>query len=294
MMSDIQKQIWIEKLPRGWRAYLYLGRFDRPIGIWLLMLPGWWAIALAAGASGGGVFEEWRLFLLFGVGAVVMRAAGCVVNDIWDRDLDRQVGRTKLRPLAAGDLSVRQALGFLVGLCLVGLGVLVQMNGLTIMLGVLALPLVVAYPLMKRVTWWPQMFLGLVFNFGALMGWSAVTGDLSVAAVLLYVGSLFWTLAYDTIYACQDVEDDALIGVKSTARLFGARVKLYVAGFYGLAVLCWGAVVSPLWILPVVVYMGFVLWRWDVKDARSSLRGFQRNRDLGVVFLVMVLMMSIF
>src|SRR5262245_15792348 len=192
--TDIRPESWIFVLPVPARPYAVLARLDRPVGWWLLLLPGWWAILLA----GGGAFQlnmaDWHVFTLFFIGAVVMRAAGCVVNDLWDRRLDQKVERTQLRPLASGEVSVKQAMIFLAVLLLIGFVILLQMNFVTILLGILTLPLILIYPVTKRITWWPQLVLGLTFNFGALMGWSAVTGAVGSSALFLYIGGVFWTL----------------------------------------------------------------------------------------------------
>ena len=271
------------------RPYAVLARLDRPVGIWLLLLPGWWAIALASGGFTAMNAYDWRIFILFGIGAVVMRSAGCVINDLWDRKFDRAVERTSLRPLASGALDVKQAIIFLILLLCCGLVILLQMNVMTVLLGFLSVPLIVLYPLMKRWTWWPQAFLGLIFNFGALMGWTAVSGIIGLPALLLYIGGIFWTLGYDTIYAHQDKEDDALVGVKSTALKFGARSRTYVAGFY---VLAWvlmaaaGGFGSLVFLLPAAAQLVWQMRVWDMKDPASSLRVFKSNSVFGgLVFL---------
>lgn len=269
--------------------YALLARLDRPVGIWLLLLPGWQALALAGGGIG--------LFILFGIGAVIMRAAGCVINDLWDRDLDRQVERTKLRPLASGALSKRQAAAFLLALLAVGLLILLQLNRATVFLGFLSMPLIAAYPLMKRITWWPQLFLGIVFNFGAPMGWSAVTDTLALPALLLYVGGVFWTLGYDTIYAHQDREDDLRVGVKSTAIFFGQKSRMWIAGFYLTAwlfflsaLLAAGAGFFSFFILSVAgLHPIRQIWTWDADDPASSLKIFRSNRDFGLLVLAAAL-----
>jgi 4-hydroxybenzoate polyprenyltransferase len=222
--------------PAAWRPYIRLARLDRPIGTWLLLFPGWWAIAMAAPAGG---WPDWRLMLLFGIGAIVMRGAGCTLNDIVDRDFDARVARTRTRPIPSGAVSVKQALVFLTGQLAIGAAILLSLNRLAILLGVLVLVLIATYPLMKRVTWWPQFFLGLNFNWGALLGWAAATGTLALPAVLLYAGGIAWTLGYDTIYAHQDKEDDALIGVKSSALALGARTRPFLFVFYGAALILW-------------------------------------------------------
>ncbi|HOO81308.1 MAG TPA: 4-hydroxybenzoate octaprenyltransferase [Alphaproteobacteria bacterium] len=296
MFTDIRLWNWIEKLPERFRPYVYLARLDRPIGIWLLLLPALWGITLAASHLSGFSFKVLWLIFLFALGASVMRAAGCVVNDIWDRKLDAQVDRTRVRPLASGEVSVQQALIFLFGLLMAGFCILILMNGITILLGLLAVPLIVIYPLMKRVTFWPQAVLGLTFNFGALMGWAAVMDGLSAQALLLYVAACLWTLGYDTIYAHQDKEDDALIGVKSTALKFGENSKKWVSGFYAvmLVFLGWGFALSSLnaFALPGLALIGMHLFwqigRWDMDDPACSLAVFKSNRDLGLLVLAVI------
>ncbi|MEE9139193.1 MAG: 4-hydroxybenzoate octaprenyltransferase [Alphaproteobacteria bacterium] len=223
---------WIERLAPGPAVpYLKLVRLDRPIGSWLLLFPCWWGLGLASST-----FPDLRLMALFALGAVIMRGAGCTVNDIADRDFDRQVARTRTRPIASGAVSVPRAFAFLGLLLLAGFGVLVTFNPFTVGLGIAALPLIAAYPFMKRITYWPQAFLGLTFNWGALMGWAAITGGLAAPALALYAGALFWTLGYDTIYAHQDKQDDLVVGVKSTALRLGEATRAWLFVFYGLAV----------------------------------------------------------
>ncbi len=230
--SDIATDDWIERFaPSRARPYCRLARLDRAIGTWLLLWPCCWGIALAA----GGAWPDLRLLALFAIGAIVMRAAGCVVNDIADRDFDAKVARTANRPLASGALVPLQAWLFMAALLAAGLVILVQLNRTAIAFGFAALPLVGLYPFMKRITWWPQAWLGLTFNWGALMGWAAVTGGLAWPAVILYGAGIAWTLGYDTIYAHQDKEDDALIGVKSSARRLGAATRPWLFAFYGVA-----------------------------------------------------------
>src|SRR3990170_6376909 len=233
--SDIPRHGWIDRrAPVGLRPYLRLMRADRPIGTWLLLFPCWWAVALATPAGGA---PDARLLVLFALGAVVMRGAGCTYNDIVDRDIDARVARTAARPIPSGAVSVRQAWVFLALQLAIGLAILLALAPLAILLGVVSLALIAAYPFMKRITYWPQVFLGLTFNWGALMGWAAATGSLEASALALYAAGVAWTLVYDTIYAHQDKEDDALIGVKSTALKFGARTKAWVAGFAAVSVL---------------------------------------------------------
>src|ERR1041384_5711539 len=230
--------------PSWSRPYLRISRFDRPIGSWLLLMPCWWSAALAAGIAHD-VSQLPLVIVLFFVGAFVMRGAGCAWNDITDRDLDARVERTRSRPLPAGQISVTQAFAFLVLQALIGLAVLLQFNRFVIMTGIASLIIVAVYPFMKRITWWPQVVLGLAFSWGALMGFAVTLGRIDLTAFALYAGSISWVIGYDTIYAHQDAEDDALIGIKSTARLFGARTHRALVVFYGLAVvLIGGALIS--------------------------------------------------
>jgi 4-hydroxybenzoate polyprenyltransferase len=235
--SDINQSDWVERhLPSRLRPYARLARLDRPIGTWLLLFPGWWGIALAA--------KRWpdpALLLLFSVGAVAMRGAGCTLNDIADRHYDAEVARTRLRPLPSGAVSVRQAFLFLLMQLGVGAAVLFSLNLASILLGFAVLGLIGTYPFMKRITYWPQVFLGLNFNWGALIGWTAVTGDLACPALLLYLGGVFWTIGYDTIYAHQDKEDDVRIGVKSSAIALGSRTRPWLFAFYSAALILWAA-----------------------------------------------------
>ena len=233
-LPDATPDNWVDRLaPASLRPWLKLGRFDRPIGAWLLMLPGWQAVALA-----GAMRQTWpdlKLLALIFVGAFVMRGAGCAYNDIVDRDFDAKVARTALRPIPSGQISLRQAWAYVVGLSLTGLAILLTLGPAAIALGVGSLLLVAAYPFMKRITWWPQAWLGLTFNWGALLGFAAATGALAWPAALLYASGIFWTLGYDTIYAVQDMEDDALVGVKSSALRLGARAPIMVLVFYARA-----------------------------------------------------------
>lgn len=220
--ADAAPSTWVDHMPAALRPYLRLARADRPIGVWLLMLPCWWSTALAAPPGG---LPDWRLLLLFFVGSAVMRGAGCTLNDIADRDIDAQVARTRGRPLPSGAIGVKAAFAFLGLQALAGLLVLLSLNEFTVWLGIASLLPVAIYPFMKRITYWPQAVLGIAFNWGALVGWTAVRGDLGWPAVLLYVAGILWTLGYDTIYAHQDKEDDAVVGVKSTALRLGDRTR---------------------------------------------------------------------
>jgi 4-hydroxybenzoate polyprenyltransferase len=292
--TDIVEDGWIDRrTPRPVRPYLRLMRLDRPIGTWLLLLPCWWGIALAR----DGTWPDLGLLVLFGIGAVVMRGAGCTYNDIVDRDFDGRVARTRTRPIPSGDVSVRQALYFLVLQLFVGLVVLLQLNMTSIWLGVVSLVLVFTYPLMKRVTYWPQFFLGLAFNWGALMGWTAVRDSLDPPALVLYAAGILWTLGYDTIYAHQDKEDDALIGVKSSALKLGGATRPWLFRFYvGAAVLIavaaalagLGWAFWPLW----AVASGHLMWqaaRVDIDDPEDCLAKFRSNRDCGLIVFAAII-----
>jgi 4-hydroxybenzoate polyprenyltransferase len=277
------------RAPAALRPWLRLGRFDRPAGVWLLMLPGWQAIALAGATLG----RPPSLVLLaeFLLGAALMRAAGCAYNDIVDRDIDARVARTAGRPIPSGQIRVGQAWGFVVGCSLSALLILLTMGHLAIVLGVASLALVAAYPFMKRITWWPQAWLGLTFNWGALLGYAAATGKLGLPAVLLYAAGVLWTLGYDTIYAVQDLEDDALAGVKSSARRLGARAPRAVAGFYATSlVLAFAAYVSadlgflftPVFAL-YAVHLMLQARRLRVDDPARALALFKSNGPAGLV-----------
>ena len=280
-------------LPLALRPYARLARWDRPIGWWLLLLPCWWAATLAAVAAGR-AWPDLLHMVLFLIGAIAMRGAGCTYNDIVDRDLDASVARTRNRPIPSGAVSVRAAVVFLVLQALVGLAVLLQFNTFTILLGLGSLMVVAIYPFLKRVTDLPQLGLGLAFSWGALLGWSAATGGLAPAPLLLYAGCVLWTIGYDTIYALQDVEDDALIGVRSTARLFGKNVPQAVGLCYLSAIILIGAAfVAARAPWPAFVGLGFgsILLSRQVRairaeDGRSrALAVFRSNRDFGLVVL---------
>jgi len=282
---------WVDTIAPSWsRPYLRLARLDRPIGSWLLLLPCWWSAALSAGISHH--LDRLPLDLaLFFIGAFAMRGAGCTWNDITDRDLDAQVERTRSRPIPAGQVSVKQALAFLVAQALVGLAVLLQFNRFAVFTGIASLLIVAVYPFMKRITWWPQIVLGLAFSWGALMGFATTFGRLDVTAFVLYAGSIAWVIAYDTIYAHQDSEDDALIGVKSTARLFGERTHRALVIFYGLAVVLIGAALAlagagwAAWMGLAVfaAHLGWQVRRLRIGDSALCLRLFKSNRDAGLL-----------
>jgi 4-hydroxybenzoate polyprenyltransferase len=291
--SDIRRGDWVERWLPGWaEPYARLARIDRPIGTWLLLFPAWWGIVLASPG-----WPDPVLLLLFAVGAVAMRGAGCTLNDIADRDYDARVARTRLRPLPSARINVVQAGVFLLAQLAVGAAVLFSLNRISILLGVAVLGLIGTYPFMKRITYWPQLFLGLNFNWGALIGWTAVTGTLDWPAVLLYLGGVFWTLGYDTIYALQDVEDDAMIGVKSTARLFGERVRPAVALFYAGALVCWlaaGILAGGGWWLALLAVPAVLLgWQVGTLDARiegNALVRFKANHWVGLALTAVLLL----
>jgi 4-hydroxybenzoate polyprenyltransferase len=285
---------WVDRSAPQWaRPYLRLARMDRPIGSWLLLLPCWWSTALAAIASNA-PWPDPRLLALFGVGAVVMRGAGCAWNDIIDRDVDARVARTRSRPIPSGQITVAQALVFAVALSLIGFAILVQFNPFAIATGVASLAIVALYPFAKRVTFWPQFVLGLAFSWGALMGWAAVFGRLDLPALVLYAGSIAWVIGYDTIYAHQDREDDAVIGVRSTARLFGLETKTALAIFYTGAValvtigilLCGGGVVAYAGVLAFAGHLAWQIRKIDVNDPELCLRLFRSNRDAGLLLFI--------
>lgn len=295
-VADAPRANWVDRFaPEKAKPYLRLARADRPIGTWLLLLPCWWGMALAASSAedqiGPGTLVFWAV--LFGIGAFVMRGAGCAWNDISDRDYDAQVERTRSRPIPSGQISPKMATLFMVLLCLIGLAVLLNFNLYTIILGASSLGLVVAYPFMKRFTHWPQVWLGLTFNWGILMGWSALHGSLSMAPLLLYAGAIFWTVGYDTIYAHQDKEDDLMVGVKSSAIRLGENSKFWIGVFYG-ASIGLTAAAGFLSGLGVLFYLGlgagaFHLLRQtaqvDIDNPDLCLKVFKSNRDYGFIVL---------
>src|SRR5262245_26373235 len=281
---------WVDSYAPVWlRPYLRLARLDRPIGSWLLLIPCWWSLGLAAMHAGAPI-NIWHAVLFF-IGAFAMRGAGCTWNDIVDRDLDAKVERTRSRPIPAGQVSVKAAVVFLVVQALVGLAVLLQFNGFTIWTGIASLGIVAVYPFMKRVTYWPQIVLGLAFSWGALMGWPATFGRLDWQVLVLYAGATAWVIGYDTIYAHQDREDDALIGIKSTAILFGERTKPILAMFYTLAVILialagWSAgagIVFSLGLFAFAAHLSWQMRRLDIADPANCLAVFKSNRDAGLI-----------
>ena len=289
---------WVDRLaPSILRPYLRLARFDRPIGAWLLLMPCWWSAALAADAAGARFPNPWHLLFFF-IGAFVMRGAGCTWNDIVDRRIDAQVARTRSRPIPSGQVSLPRAVVFLVLQALVGLMVLLQFNPFAIATGIASLAIVAVYPLFKRITYWPQVVLGLAFSWGALMGWAAAFGRLDAPALLLYAGSIAWVIGYDTIYAHQDREDDALLGLKSTALLFGARSRPVLAIFYGAAVVLiglagWsagGGLLFALGLSCFALHLGWQIWRLDIDDAGRCLALFKSNRDAGLILFTGLLL----
>ncbi len=291
--TDIRTEGWIARLPARLQPFALLARLDRPIGVWLLFLPGLWGILLGRASVGR---TAW-LGVLFAVGSVVMRAAGCVVNDLWDRDIDRLVARTAARPLASGALRAWQALAFLAVLLALGLAVLLQLNLLAQALGAGSLLLVALYPLAKRVTWWPQLVMGFTFGFGAPLGYAAASGRIDAAGAALYGAAILWDLGFDTIYAHQDREDDALAGVKSTARLFGARTRPFLAACYAgalglLALTGWldGLDVGfyPALALPAAL-LGYQVAALDIDDPAGCLRLFRLNRETGLAVALALL-----
>ncbi len=287
--SDIHRGDWVERfLPLWAEPYARLARLDRPIGTWLLLFPAWWGIALASPG-----WPDPTLLLLFALGAVAMRGAGCTLNDIADREYDGKVARTRLRPLPSGRVSVAQAVLFMAAQLAIGAAVLFSLNGTSIALGVAVLGLIATYPFMKRITYWPQLFLGLNFNWGALIGWAAVSGALGWPPVLLYGGGICWTLGYDTIYAHQDKEDDARIGVKSSALALGGRTRPFLFAAYGAATLLWGisgatAGLGAAFYLALAAAAVQLLWqaaRVDTEDAADCLAKFRSNRLVGWLLL---------
>jgi 4-hydroxybenzoate polyprenyltransferase len=286
--------ILLRKLPSRWLPYARLARLDRPIGTWLLLIPCWQGLSLAIAAKNSSF--NWEFFyyaLLFGAGAIVMRAAGCTLNDIADRHIDGKIARTALRPIPSGEIKIYQALIFMLSLLIVGAVILFQFNTLTIVVGLASVPFAAIYPFMKRFTWWPQFFLGLAFNWGTLVGWTAIVGELSWAPVILYLSGIMWTLGYDTIYAHQDKEDDALVGVKSTARLFQDNSKIWLFFFYSMTIL--GTFLAGLLaglaptfliaLMPYGVHLITQVIQTNLNNPLCCLATFKSNRNAGFLML---------
>jgi 4-hydroxybenzoate polyprenyltransferase len=295
IVPDSERRGLIGALPPRLRPYASLMRLDRPIGSWLLYWPCAWSVGIA------GVGGWWALFLWLALGAWAMRSAGCVYNDIVDRELDRKVERTRLRPLASGRVSLRSAWLLIGLLSLIGLLVVLQLNALTALIAVASIAPVAAYPYMKRLTWWPQAWLGIVFSWGALVGWPAVTGNFSWTPLLLWLGSLAWVIGYDTLYAIQDIEDDALVGVKSSARRLGEHAALGIGLFYALALALWGAAiwsVRPDWLalltlLPAAIHLADQALRADPTDGALALKLFRSNRTCGLLVALAMLVVGL-
>jgi len=290
-MSDIRAGDWAERhAPAALLPYIRLARLDRPIGTWLLLFPGWWSVAMAT----EGRTPDWIMLALFAIGAVAMRGAGCTLNDLMDRDLDAQVARTRTRPLPSGQVTPFQAMVFMALQLVVGAVILFTFNGFAILVGLAVLALIATYPLMKRVTYWPQFFLGLNFNWGALLGWAAIRGELSAPALWLYAGGVAWTLGYDTIYAHQDKEDDARIGIKSSALRLGAATRPYLFVFYGVAAALWliagmAANLGWLYLIGLAFSTAQMAWqaaRVDLDDPEDCLVKFRSNRWVGWLLLL--------
>ncbi|HEU4660522.1 MAG TPA: 4-hydroxybenzoate octaprenyltransferase [Pseudolabrys sp.] len=292
---------WVDSLaPVFTRPYLRLARLDRPIGSWLLLLPCWWSVGIAG--MNANRLPSWWHVLLFFIGAFAMRGAGCTWNDLVDRDLDAKVERTRSRPIPSGQVTATQAALFLLLQALIGLLVLIQFNGFTIVTGLASLVVVAIYPFMKRITYWPQIALGLAFSWGALMGWPAAFGRLDWPPLVLYAGSIAWVIGYDTIYAHQDREDDALIGIKSTALLFGERTRPMLAIFYAIAVVLIGAagfmaggqLIFALGLIAFAAHLAWQVVRLDINDPAHCLMLFKSNRDAGLILFLALLLDAVF
>lgn len=289
-VADAPTSNWVDRwAPLSWQPYLRLGRFDRPIGAWLLLFPCWWSQTLAQ-VNSSNHFPDFSYLALFAIGAFAMRASGCAYNDYVDRDIDARVQRTANRPLPAGQVLPEAALGFAIVMALVGLAVLINFNSFTIWLGISSLLVVATYPFAKRVTSYPQLVLGLAFSWGALVGWAAIKGAIGLPALALYVGCVFWTVGYDTIYAHQDKEDDALLGLGSTALQFGEDTVSFVGAMYGLAGIFWlaaGALAGAHLVYFLSIVLVFLQMSWqvstlDIHDGANCLRRFKSNRDVGI------------
>ena len=297
-VADAQRGNWVDRYAPDWlKPYARLARWDRPIPLLLLFWPCGFGLALATLAEPARGFDFGAL-VLFLVGSVVMRGAGCTFNDIVDTDIDMKVARTRSRPIPSGQVTKREAVLFLIAQSLVGLIILLQFNTATVLLGISSLVLVAIYPFMKRVTWWPQFFLGLAFNWGVLIGWTSQTDSLALAPLLLYAGSILWTIGYDTIYALQDMEDDALIGVRSTARLFGRRAKLFIGLFYAATVVIWGAAAlqagaGAVFLACLAVVAAMLAWQvltLHTREPMSALVRFRSNHWVGLALTLALLL----
>ncbi len=300
IVPDSERRGLIGALPAPLRPFASLIRLDRPIGAWLLFWPGAWSVALAGMDGDIGSARGWTLIAWLALGAWAMRGAGCVYNDIVDRDLDRQVERTRLRPLASGRVTLRAAWALLAAMSLIGLVVLLQLERTAQIVALASLALVAAYPFMKRITWWPQAWLGLVFSWAALVGWPAVTGRIEAPALLLYTGSIFWVIGYDTIYALQDKEDDALVGVKSSARALGGHARVGVAVCYALALLLWALAfrqvrvewVALLALAPLAFHLLWQVAALRPDDGADALAKFRSNRFAGLLMFLACLVVG--
>ena len=297
-VADSTADNWVDSFAPIWaRPYMRLARYDRPIGTWLLLIPCWWSLALALIAGHRHSGSMIWLFILFAIGAITMRGAGCTFNDIIDRKYDAAVARTRSRPIPSGQISLKAAIIFLSLQCLLGLLVLLQFNGFAILLSISSLGLVAIYPFMKRITYWPQAVLGLTFNWGAMVGWAAVTGSLSLAPLLLYAAAIFWTIGYDTIYAHQDKQDDALLGLKSTALKFGDKTQMWLCLFYGLTLVLLGlaglaagaGMVFFSGLVVAGIHLGWQVKSLKIDDSNACLRLFRSNRNFGFIILAALL-----
>ena len=297
-IPDSKASNWVDLYAPVWaKPYMRLARYDRPIGTWLLLIPCWWSLALVMIAKDLPASSMIGLFLLFAVGAIAMRGAGCTFNDIVDRKYDARVERTRSRPIPSGQVSVKAAIIFLIAQCLCGLLVLIQFNDFAIIFAISSLVLVAIYPFMKRITNWPQAVLGLTFNWGAMLGWVAVTGHLDAAPLLLYAAAICWTIGYDTIYAHQDKEDDALLGLKSTALKFGDKTQIWLGLFYGLTMVLLGlaglaagaGVVFFAGLLAGSIHLGWQIQKLEIDDSSACLRLFRSNRNFGFIILIALL-----
>jgi 4-hydroxybenzoate polyprenyltransferase len=299
-VPDSERRGLLGALPAAARPYASLIRLDRPIGVWLLFWPGAWSVALAGNAGGIASPRGWALIAWLALGAWAMRGAGCVYNDIVDRDLDRKVARTRTRPLASGRVSLKGAWTLLAGMSLVGLAVLLELNRLAQGIALASLLPVAAYPFMKRITWWPQAWLGLVFSWAALVGWPAAAARIEAPMLFLYAGSIFWVIGYDTIYAIQDIEDDALVGVRSSARALGRHLRPGIAICYALALLLWGVAIhgvrrewfAPLGLAPVALQLAWQVGGLKPADGDDALARFRSNRAAGLLMFLACLVVG--